>query len=142
MTLDNIPPSYGYPPERIESLYNRRTQEEPDHVPVSIEDNAYTIGLTKTTDNFRKRNSHLKRTDMDEYDSSDIDLNLFDSKSNKFRQRKDELKRASLKRDGYIVLALTLWAAYIRLYKISQPPSVVFDVSISLMKSTHTDTER
>lgn len=122
MTLDNIPPSYSNPPERVDSLHNRHL----DHVPVSIEDNAYTTGLTKTTDNFRNRNKHLKNLDIDGYDSSDIDL--FDSKSNKFRQKKEEQRRASLKKDWYIVLALTIWAAYIRLYKISQPPSVVFDV--------------
>ncbi|KAG2195696.1 hypothetical protein INT47_012917 [Mucor saturninus] len=122
MTLDNIPPAYGYSPERSDSLLHRTHQE--DHVPVSMEESGYTTGLTKPTDTFRKR-THLKRVDLDEYDSSDIDL--FDHKSSKFRQRKDHLKRAALKRDAYIVLAITLWAAYIRLYKIAQPPSVVFD---------------
>lgn len=126
MTLDKIPPTYGYSPERNDLVSNRHHQE--DHVPVSIEESAYTTGLTKPTDTFRKRTfQQAKRNDMDDYDSSDIDL--FDHKSSKFRQRKDQLKRASLKRDGYIVIAITLWAAYIRLYKIAQPPSVVFDVS-------------
>lgn len=131
MTLDNIPPSYVNPPDRIDSLYNRHLshygeqQQQQDHVPVPIGDAAYTTGATKSTDNFRKRNhnSHLKRQDNDGYESSDIDL--FDSKSNKFSQRKEQVKRASRKRDWYIVLALTLWAMYIRLYKISQPSSVV-----------------
>jgi dolichyl-phosphate-mannose-protein mannosyltransferase len=108
-------------------LYNRHLSHQQDHVPVSIEDNAYTTGITKTADNFRKRSNGLKKQDMDGYDSSDVDL--FDSKSSKFRQKKEEQKKASLKRDWLIVFALTFWAAYIRLYKISHPPSVVFDVS-------------
>lgn len=131
MTLDNIPLSFVHPPERVDSLYNRHLSHQQDHVPVSIEDNAYTTGIPKPTDNFRKRNSVSKRHDMDGYDSSDVDL--FDSKNSKFRQKKEEQRRASLKRDWYIVLALTFWAAYIRLYKISQPPSVVFDVSLFLI---------
>ncbi|KAI9267568.1 Dolichyl-phosphate-mannose-protein mannosyltransferase-domain-containing protein [Helicostylum pulchrum] len=125
MTLDSIPLSYVHPPERVDSLYNRHLSHQQDHVPVSIEDNAYTTGVTKPNDNFRKRNSGSKRHDMDGYESSDVDL--FDSKNSKFRQKKEEQRRASRRRDWYIVIALTFWAAYIRLYKISHPPSVVFD---------------
>ncbi|KAG0783464.1 hypothetical protein G6F16_003015 [Rhizopus arrhizus] len=93
-----------------------------DHVPVSIglEDAAYSSGLNNI--NFRKRNT-IKRLEHSDYDSEDFDL----SKTDKVKQRKELLKRQSRKRDWYIVLGLTLWAVYIRLWKISQPSSVVFD---------------
>jgi hypothetical protein len=143
MTLDNVPPSYvNNAPDRLDSLYSRhlnhhqQDEQQQEYVPVSIEDAAYTTGHVKTTDNFRKRNAainQLKRgqeqQQQDEllYDSSDIDLNMFDSKSSKLRQKKEQARRASRKRDWYIVAGLTVWAMYIRLYKISQPSSVVFD---------------
>lgn len=136
MTLDYIPSSHVNPPDRIDSLYNRHLahhqpqQQEQDHVPVPIGDAAaYTSSATKTAENFRKRNNNHQTSRRHEqhsdYDSSDIDL--FDSKSSKFSIRKEEAKRASRKKDWLIVLALTFWAMYIRLYKLSQPPSVVFD---------------
>lgn len=141
MTLDYIPSSHVNPPDRIDSLYNRhlahhQPQQEQDHVPVPIGDAAaasaaaaYTTSATKTTENFRKRSnnphaaSRRHHEPHSDYDSSDIDL--FDSKSSKFSLRKEEAKRASRKKDWLIVLALTFWAMYIRLYKLSQPPSVV-----------------
>lgn len=127
MTLDYIPSSHVNPPDRIDSLYNRHLShhQEQDHVPVAIGDAAYTSSATKTTDNFRKRNNNnqARRQEHSDYDGSDIDL--FDSKSSKFSLRKEEAKRASRKKDWLIVVALTLWAMYIRFYKISQPSSVV-----------------
>ncbi|KAI7904603.1 Dolichyl-phosphate-mannose-protein mannosyltransferase-domain-containing protein [Cokeromyces recurvatus] len=119
-------------PERMDSLYykhlNRESSPPPqDHVPVSIENSAFTTSLTPA-DNFRKRNNNMTRNnDYDFYeDSSDADL-LIKSKSYKLQQRKEAMRKQSRKRDWYIALGLTLWAAYIRLYKIYQPPSVVFD---------------
>lgn len=118
------------PPDRMDSLYYKHLQQPPlqekqDHVPVAIGDDvAYTTGLTTTTDNFRKRNNnHYARRPNSDYDDSDLDL--ANHKTDKLRQRKDAVKRQSRTRDWYIALALTLWAIYIRLYKISQPPSVV-----------------
>ena len=124
MTLDNIPNSYVTPAHRVDSLSNRHHPEGVDHVPVPIGEAAYTTATTKET--FRKRNNNkhaLSQPNPDGYDSSDLDL--FDSKSSKFNSRKESVKKASRKRDWLIVLALTVWALYIRLYKISQPSSVV-----------------
>ncbi|RCH87257.1 hypothetical protein CU097_002945 [Rhizopus azygosporus] len=92
-----------------------------DHIPVPIgvEDSGYSTGLANT--NFRKRN--IKRPEHSDYDSEDFDL----SKTDKIKQRKELMRKQALKRDLYIALGLTLWAAYIRLWKIWQPPSVVFD---------------
>ncbi|KAL7322985.1 hypothetical protein PS15p_210952 [Mucor circinelloides] len=131
MTIDYS--SHTSPPDRMDSLYYKHLQqpashqEKQDHVPVSIGDDvAYTTGATTTTDNFRKRNNaHYARRPNSDYDDSDLDL--ANHKTDKLRARKDAAKKQSQTRDWYIVLALTLWAFYIRLYKISQPPSVVFD---------------
>ncbi|CEP10064.1 hypothetical protein [Parasitella parasitica] len=117
------------PPDRVDSLYYKHLQqpEKQDHIPVSIGDDvAYTTGATKTTDSFRKRNNnHYARRPNSDYDDSDLDL--ANHKTDKMRLRKDAMRKQSRTRDWYIVLALTLWAMYIRLYKISQPSSVVFD---------------
>ncbi|KAI8048943.1 Dolichyl-phosphate-mannose-protein mannosyltransferase-domain-containing protein [Gilbertella persicaria] len=122
MTIDNIPYSNPPPPERMDSLYYKHLPTQ-DHVPVAIEDVAYTTGVTTTSDSFRKRNQAYTRKPNSDYDDSDLDL----TKSSKFRQKKEKDKRISRKKDLYIAAALTLWAAYIRLYKIHQPSSVVFD---------------
>ncbi|RCH88463.1 hypothetical protein CU098_010677, partial [Rhizopus stolonifer] len=55
MTIDNIPYSNPPPPERMDSLYYKHLPTQ-DHVPVAIEDVAYTTGVTTTSDSFRKRN--------------------------------------------------------------------------------------
>lgn len=121
MAIDN----YHNPtlPVRMDSLYYKQiNQQEIDHTPVAInlEDEAYTTGLN-TTDNFRKRNTRKINYNSD-YDS---DVDLISYKSDKMHHRKQEAVKSSRKRDWYIVIALTLWAAYIRLYKIYQPASVV-----------------
>ncbi|KAG1438864.1 hypothetical protein G6F56_012495 [Rhizopus delemar] len=92
---------------------------KPDHIPLSIvEDSAYSTGFAQ---NFRQRNK--KKPEHSDYDSEDFDL----SKTDKVKQRKEWIKKQERKRDWYIVLALTVWAIYIRLWKVSQPSSVVFD---------------
>jgi dolichyl-phosphate-mannose-protein mannosyltransferase len=59
-----------------------------------------------------------------EYDS-DEDMLLPDSKYDKLKHRRELIKSQSKKRDGYISLVLTIWAFYIRLWKLSKPSSVV-----------------
>jgi dolichyl-phosphate-mannose-protein mannosyltransferase len=112
-------------PERMDSLYYKQpTSVQQDHIPVPMEDVAYATGLTTTSETFRKRNQgHYSRKLNSDYDDSDLDL--ANNKSHKFATRKEAVHKLSRKRDWYIVLALTLWACYIRLYKISQPSSVV-----------------
>lgn len=41
----------------------------------------------------------------------------------------DKVKKTQKRNDWLITILLTLWACYIRLWKISQPSSVVFDVN-------------
>lgn len=124
MTIDSMP--YSNPlPERMDSLYYKQPPlAQQDHTPVPIEDLAYATGLTTTSETFRKRNhGHYSRKANSDFDDSDLDL--ANNKSIKYALRKDTVRKLSRKRDWYIVLALTLWACYIRLYKISQPSSVV-----------------
>jgi hypothetical protein len=123
MSIDSI--SYSNPlPERMDSLYYKQPPsiQQQDHIPVPME--TYATGLTTTSETFRKRNhGNYSRKLNSDYDDSDLDL--ANNKSAKFAQRRDTAHKLSRKRDWYIVLALTLWACYIRLYKISQPSSVV-----------------
>lgn len=64
------------------------------------------------TEGIRKRNHGFNRLTNDEEKVPSLNI-----------QTKKEDK--SHKRDFVIAFVLTLWASYIRLYKISQPPSVV-----------------
>ncbi|KAI8377587.1 glycosyltransferase family 39 protein [Radiomyces spectabilis] len=77
-----------------------------DHVPVSIDDDSNHVAYTSATrpEAFRQRRG---KHGMDGYGLS--------------------AEKAARTRDWRIVAALTLWAGYIRLWKIYQPSSVVFD---------------
>lgn len=93
-----------------------------DHiVPVENYPSSYTSATTRSSDVFRHR---VKRpADLEE---DDVDLSLdYDSKVLKARQRRQSSEAAARKRDWRITFVLTLWASYIRLWKIWQPSSVV-----------------
>ncbi|KAI7856270.1 Dolichyl-phosphate-mannose-protein mannosyltransferase-domain-containing protein [Circinella umbellata] len=95
-----------------------------DHTPLSIHDEDTSRTTARSTDMFRQR--HLKKPFDEDYDDMDISLD-YDSKT--FKARHDRVLKEKMvrKKDWRITIALTLWACYIRLWKIAQPSSVVFD---------------
>ena len=92
-----------------------------EHTPLSIHENTSRT-TARSTDMFRQR--HSKKPFDEDYD--DIDLSLdYDSKIFKARHDRVLQEKMARKKDWRITIALTLWACYIRLWKIAQPSSVV-----------------
>ncbi|CDH55799.1 mannosyltransferase 1 [Lichtheimia corymbifera JMRC:FSU:9682] len=107
---------------------NSTAAAAPDHIPLTMRDdtNGFATGTTRSSDSFRQR--HFKRPNETDDPFDDVDLSMdYDSKIFKARQRKAIADSKARKRDWRISLALTAWALYIRLWRISQPSSVVFD---------------
>ncbi|KAL1927163.1 hypothetical protein VTP01DRAFT_5126 [Rhizomucor pusillus] len=99
-----------------------------DHTPLPVRDDprqGFASATTRSSDLFRQR--HFKKPfDDDDYD--DVDLSVdYDSKVLKARRKRHLAEASARKRDWHITAGLTLWACYVRLWKISQPSSVVFD---------------
>ncbi|KAL0074666.1 Dolichyl-phosphate-mannose-protein mannosyltransferase-domain-containing protein [Phycomyces blakesleeanus] len=94
-----------------------------DHTPVIIEEPSRSYSSATHQDMFRQRRQ--RRSDDE---SDDIDLSIdYDSKQAKIKNKRMLAHKEAQKRDWKIVAALTVWAAYVRLWKIWQPSSVVFD---------------
>ncbi|KAI9028231.1 Dolichyl-phosphate-mannose-protein mannosyltransferase-domain-containing protein [Phycomyces nitens] len=94
-----------------------------DHTPVNIEDSSRSYSSATHQEMFRQRRQ--RRSDDE---SDDIDLSVdYDSKQAKIKNKRMIAHKEAQKRDWKIVAALTVWAAYVRLWKIWQPSSVVFD---------------
>lgn len=105
---------------------NSTAAAAPDHIPLTMRDdtNGFATGTTRSSDSFRQR--HFKRPNETDDPFDDVDLSMdYDSKIFKARQRKAIADSKARKRDWRISLALTAWALYIRLWRISQPSSVV-----------------
>jgi len=90
--------------------------------------NGYSSASDKY-DTFRQRrrdvnkiNGHYKPYDQGIGLGADYDNSYF-----KATRKRTALEEQSRKRDLKIALALTIWACYVRLWKIWQPTSVVFD---------------
>lgn len=98
-----------------------------DHTPLPVRDDprqGFASATTRSSDLFRQR--HFKKPfDDDDYD--DVDLSVdYDSKVLKARRKRHLAEASARKRDWHITAGLTLWACYVRLWKISQPSSVVY----------------
>lgn len=108
------------------SFLSPNSTAAPDHVPLTMRDdtNGFTTGTTRSSDSFRQR--HFKKPNEVDDPFDDVDLSMdYDSKVFKARQRRAIAESKARKRDWRISLALTVWALYIRLWRISQPSSVV-----------------
>ncbi|KAI7863680.1 Dolichyl-phosphate-mannose-protein mannosyltransferase-domain-containing protein [Spinellus fusiger] len=92
-----------------------------DHTPVDILDTSRPYTSVTHSDMFRQRRQRRMEESEDE-----LTMDLDSAQTKKSRQRSGAQQQA-YRRDWYIVGALTVWAAYIRLWRISQPSSVVFD---------------
>lgn len=78
-------------------------------------------------DSFRQRRRDVNRHN-DQYKHYNEDLGLgvdYDNSYVKAARKRTALEEQSRKRDLKIALGLTVWACYIRLWKIWQPSSVV-----------------
>ncbi|KAI9312657.1 Dolichyl-phosphate-mannose-protein mannosyltransferase-domain-containing protein [Dichotomocladium elegans] len=100
------------------------------HAPEPQQQNHVNAGFatsTRRSDLFRQR--HFKKPYGDEDDSDDVDLTVdyTDSKVLKANTKRSLAEQKTRKQDWRISIALGIWAMYIRLWKISQPSSVVFD---------------
>ncbi|KAI9261652.1 Dolichyl-phosphate-mannose-protein mannosyltransferase-domain-containing protein [Phascolomyces articulosus] len=112
----------SFPPPNV--VKNNNTMR--DHTPLPIYDQTTSHSQSTArshTDMFRQR--HFKKPMDEDYD---VDLSLdYDSKIYKARHDRVLQEKVARKKDWRISLVLTLWACYVRLWKISQPSSVVFD---------------
>ncbi|KAG0166401.1 hypothetical protein DFQ28_007254 [Apophysomyces sp. BC1034] len=119
--------SYYEPPAAVD--YNSKPSHvtrSDDHIPVSIGTDDHAYASATRPDFFRQRRA--KHAGADGEESDDVDLSMdYDSKLYKAQQKRHMAKKTARTRDWRIVGALTLWACYIRFWKIWQPSSVVFD---------------
>lgn len=77
--------------------------------------------MSKSTGALFSNKEQLKRRHKDD-NLNDIDT-TFDDSSNKYKKK--EQGATQNKKDWRISILLTIWTSYIRLWKLSQPSSVV-----------------
>ncbi|KAF7731234.1 hypothetical protein EC973_000650 [Apophysomyces ossiformis] len=118
---------YYEPPAAVDYTVKSSYITRPDdHTPVSIGADEHAYASATRPDFFRQRRA--KHMGAEGEESDDVDLSIdYDSKVYKVEQKRQVAKKAARTRDWRIVAALTLWASYIRFWKIWQPSSVVFD---------------